>query len=234
MILNNADNVMLGDIPVDKIYLGSEEIWSRGGGLPGNYQAVEYLQSTGTQYIDTGFRFDNYWKYEIEASLDDVNNNQMWGMKYWYEHSIYAYNNKYWAKGDQYVPSQNGVDTNISCTTKCKFTFDSVNKTCDITGDNIDQHYTWPSISPLSSIFKFVLFACWTSWSDELDTYGQGKIYRFKLYQAISGDSSRELVADMIPCYRKSDDKPGMYDLVRQIFITNSGTGEFTIGPMTN
>ncbi len=36
--------------------------------------------------------------------------------------------------------------------------------------------------------------------------------------------------ADYIPCYRKTDNKPGMYDLVSNTFYTNSGSGEFTVG----
>lgn len=36
-----------------------------------------------------------------------------------------------------------------------------------------------------------------------------------------------ELVADFVPCYRKSDNKPGMYDLVTNEFFSNQGTGQF-------
>ena len=39
------------------------------------------------------------------------------------------------------------------------------------------------------------------------------------------------LIRDMIPCYRKSDNKPGMYDTVNGTFYTNAGTGEFVVGP---
>jgi hypothetical protein len=35
------------------------------------------------------------------------------------------------------------------------------------------------------------------------------------------------LVRNYIPCYRKSDNKPGLYDLVNGVFYTNAGTGEF-------
>lgn len=35
---------------------------------------------------------------------------------------------------------------------------------------------------------------------------------------------------NLIPCYRKSDDEPGMYDTVTNTFFTNQGTGEFTVG----
>lgn len=36
---------------------------------------------------------------------------------------------------------------------------------------------------------------------------------------------------NFIPCYRKSDMKPGMYDTVTGTFYTNQGSGEFILGP---
>ena len=33
-----------------------------------------------------------------------------------------------------------------------------------------------------------------------------------------------------VPCVRKSDGKPGLYDIVNGVFYTNSGTGEFLYG----
>lgn len=41
-------------------------------------------------------------------------------------------------------------------------------------------------------------------------------------------------VFDMIPCYRKSDGEIGMYDLVSNTFFTNAGTGTFTKGADVN
>lgn len=35
---------------------------------------------------------------------------------------------------------------------------------------------------------------------------------------------------DLVPCYRKSDNKIGMYDLVSGSFLTNSGSGSFSKG----
>lgn len=41
-------------------------------------------------------------------------------------------------------------------------------------------------------------------------------------------------IREFIPCYRKADNKPGMYDIVNNVFYTNAGTGEFTVGPDVN
>ena len=38
--------------------------------LPQEYQEVEYLESTGTQYLDTGFTpIDDYYEFELDLSL---------------------------------------------------------------------------------------------------------------------------------------------------------------------
>ena len=36
---------------------------------------------------------------------------------------------------------------------------------------------------------------------------------------------------DFVTCYRKSDNKPGLYDIVEGKFYTNQGTGDFVKGP---
>ena len=46
-------------------------------------------------------------------------------------------------------------------------------------------------------------------------------IYYFKETKVYDGT---ELKADLVPCYRRSDNKVGMYDLVRETFIVGSGT----------
>ena len=37
---------------------------------------------------------------------------------------------------------------------------------------------------------------------------------------------------DFIPCYRNSDNVAGLYDLVNNVFYTNQGTGNFIVGPI--
>lgn len=41
----------LGNIDVDKVYIGTNIVWERYKGLPREYQQVEYLRSTGIQYM---------------------------------------------------------------------------------------------------------------------------------------------------------------------------------------
>ena len=61
------------------------------------------------------------------------------------------------------------------------------------------------------------------------------KVYRLKLYE------NDVLVREYVPCYRVSDNKIGLYELVNNVFYPNNGTGTFnkgndivTSGTMTN
>ena len=52
---------------------------------------------------------------------------------------------------------------------------------------------------------------------------------KIKLYSCTMFDNSN-IIRNFIPCYHKSDNKPGLYDLVNNEFYTNQGTGNFEIG----
>lgn len=49
------------------------------------------------------------------------------------------------------------------------------------------------------------------------------RVWRFTYYE------SGVKLNDFIPCYRKSDNEIGMYDIVNRVFHTNAGTGNFII-----
>ena len=61
-------------------------------------------------------------------------------------------------------------------------------------------------------------------WSD-ISWTAVGQYYYVKIY-----DKNNELVFDGIPCYQKSDEKVGMYDLVTNKFYASAGTKEFSKG----
>lgn len=68
-----------------------------------------------------------------------------------------------------------------------------------------------------------------------------GRIYRVWFGSdtgTASGDYLRfdyfTKLVDLIPCYRKSDNEPGFYDVVNSVFYTNQGTGALVAGPDAN
>ena len=55
---------------------------------------------------------------------------------------------------------------------------------------------------------------------------------KYKLYFWNYRDKDGNLVRDLVPCYRKSDNVAGMFDKVTNTFYSNAGTtGAFTVGP---
>jgi hypothetical protein len=70
----------------------------------------------------------------------------------------------------------------------------------------------------------FVLFASHSGIIDDayVSYKSSMRLYYFRVY-----DSDGNLKASFEPCRRRSDNKPGLYDLQNGTFLTNSGTGEF-------
>lgn len=62
-------------------------------------------------------------------------------------------------------------------------------------------------------------------WSDPQWT-AYGSYYYVKVY---GNDDS--LIADFVPCYRKSDNKAGLYDLISEMFYNSDGSNDFISGP---
>jgi hypothetical protein len=63
----------------------------------------------------------------------------------------------------------------------------------------------------------------------------QTAAYRFRELKIYEGNSSSNLtlIHHYYPCYRISDDEPGIYDVITDTFLTNIGTGDLIIGPIT-
>lgn len=66
-----------------------------------------------------------------------------------------------------------------------------------------------------------------------LNTSSTGSGYRgYGLYGRFTAyDSSNNILCDLYPCYRKSDDKVGMYDLISEQFLVSENSNGFLAGP---
>ena len=80
--------------------------------------------------------------------------------------------------------------------------------------------YNWHTFNSNNNIF---LFTC-NSGGIADNRMMIGKIYACKIWD------NEVLIRDLIPCYRISDNVIGLYDIVNDVFYTNSGTGTFSKG----
>lgn len=192
------------------------------GGVPKEYQQVEYIQSTGTQYIDTGISYSSSKNYRIETRTTceaGTYSGSGWNSGGWF--GVINAANLNWTDGTNTTNLSAKVLTDIvleinqtTQQTTSSFTQGTVTETIVRANGNI-TNYTKVNY-PIFSI---------TSTGTNLPYQGYvGKLYYLKFY------SNNILVGDFVPCYRKSDGVIGLYDLVTKEFYTNSGTGTFTAG----
>lgn len=189
--------------------------------LPAEYQEVQYIEGTGTQYIVT------------DINLSTVTNPSVdWTLKV----EITAINKiKILAGADDNLKQIVVMNSDLrydwcsKSTTKIFYTkfklgsvFTIMQKDGFLWLDNESHEITTTSTSAL----KFGLF-CKTITNNgvETSTISNMKLYSFEVKQDFTD------IAKYVPCYRKADSKPGMYDLVSGEFFTNAGTGEFLVGP---
>jgi len=194
--------------------------------LPTEYQEVEYIKTTGTQYIDTGVIGKNGISAELKFELSTKDNGSLLGnrmtgtTRFW---PAMWYNNK-WNSTiavDSYSTHSTTINANTIYTTY--FKSDSSGWTFDVNNNRVSSGNL-----TVNNTNNMWMFGTNNNDSSTLQYPFKGKAYYAKIW---NGD---ELVRYFIPCYRKSDNKPGLYDLVNNVFYTNNGTGEFSIGSPIN
>ena len=186
------------------------------------YTNIEYLESTGTQYIDTGVKFNNDTdKFELVYQVSDAQGNYFIAGSGWLEPGkIWVYSYRTGNRLSIYITDTSGSQREFygfagTDTLKHLITYDAKKLYVDGTLKADNSPYTFGETP-----FNFSLFNSINS----SGYYAKTKIYSFKMWK------SGVLTRNMIPCYRKSDNKPGLYDIINNKFYINAGTGEFTKG----
>ena len=186
--------------------------------LPSAYRRVEYLESNGTQYINTTIAPKmNYTRWEFSVRFTDISGTQLIGAGYVNRFVLRLTENKLGASvGDNYLSFDINADT---VTTYNVVLQTGESAFAEVNGVKLTD---W-RITGFSAL-SIALFARHQSNSGTgHDYYCKCRIFNSKIYE------SGELVQNLIPCVRKADSKPGMYDTVSKTFYTNAGTGEFII-----
>ena len=79
----------------------------------------------------------------------------------------------------------------------------------------------------LSNVFEYPIYLFGLNAAGNLDgQHAQTNISTFTIYNNYTDDSP---IMNLIPCYRKSDNKPGFYDTVSKQFKTSDGGADFIL-----
>lgn len=207
------------------------------GKLPSEYQQVEYIESTGTQYIDTGFIPTFNTKISADFKSNKVSGEpftSLFGTQKSTDNGrfycLFGTTNNVQIN----IPSSmagyiglnndgtyaSGVGTFFS-SNRTNYIMDISNKIIQIENKtwNLSSYYT-DYVSPDYNLF--ILTRNSSGIADK--NCSKGLLYSVKIWD------DNTLIRNFIPCYRKSDNVIGMYDLVTNTFFTNAGTGVFLKG----
>ena len=213
-----------GDDLVDyKIYGNTEQV------LPDGYTQVEYIQGTGTQYIDVGTKMYNNTKIELCFSFDVMQQNcSIFGSR-----ASSTANNFEIASMNTSFPiyldfgdynTSRATYNNAVINTKYICTISkSLRAIYDGTHTLLASNTTLISANNVTP-YKARIF-------DTAGGYSQnklkGKVYYCKIWE------NGVLVRNMIPCKNQSN-VAGMYDTVNEVFYANAGTGSFNVGSVVS
>ena len=201
------------------IYLGNKAIKIALSSLPSTYQEVEYIQNSGNQYIDTGVLASSKNSFKVKAQLIHVNETSqtIWGgrktnmpeLSNQLSH-VKSSGTYQFSYGDKLVNPKK-FDTNLHI-----FYADKNNLYID------GEYITGVAETTFQGTNSVYLFGTNTNGTIGF-AGGSMKLYYCQIW------SDDTLIRDYVPCYRKSDKKPGLFDKVNKLFYTNiSGVGDFT------
>ena len=182
--------------------------------LPSGYKRLEYIQSSGTQYISTGVvaSYDTRVTATFEITAIGSGTTFVFGSQ--------ASNNVRYCLGVTSAGlfrSDYGTEyiSGPSASIGAKYTADKNRNVCTINGTAVNS--SAQSFTGGAGIYLFA--RNYSSLS-----YGSLKMYGCKIY------SSDALVRDFIPC-KNASGTVGLWDDVNSVFYQNNGTGSFTAGP---
>ena len=209
-------------------------------GLPSEYQEVEYIESTGTQYIITDIPIQQPVTIYIDVMpLSGSNDQAFFTTGYevsphlvrigtgWYAGRIQNYYQRYYTLG-----ASNSMETNTKHHAEVYLSQGLQTAVLDGTQlpntSNTHNSTLLPIDGNKINFFMFAEGRLRASGKIDALFKSHARIYALKV------DNADSTIGNFIPCYRKSDGEIGMYDTVSKTFYTNSGTGTFLKGDDVN
>ena len=186
--------------------------------LPSAFQEVEYIESSGTQYIDTDVNVNNNLRVVSRFNVTQNADNCIFGGRLSTNDSQFCFlklpSNPYEFRTDYGNTTGYKFGGNVN-------TWYKIDKDKNITYLD-DQVIHTDNVQTFNTNIPLYIFARNTNGT--INAYAYLQIAYLQIYD------NGTLVRDFIPCYRKSDNEIGLYDLVNGVFYTNAGTGTFTKG----
>ena len=193
--------------------------------LPNEYTALEYIESTGTQYIDTDFKPKTTSRIQMRALPTKT---------------VSAYTAFFGCRTDSSPTASDSFSFAATTATTIRSDYFGTNQSTTVSTilsdtiidkkQNILTAYgqtitNKAKTSEQSSTNNLTIFALNAASKNEISYYISMKLYYCKIWD------NGSLVHNLIPA-KNSSGTLGLYDAVNNVFYTNAGTGTFTAGPI--
>ena len=199
------------------LFLRKGSVHTKPISLPSGYTKLAYIQSTGTQWVDTGFKPNQNTRVKMDCNVIGFNSRDafLFGARIASGNTAFCLaaddaNTRWFALYGNAVQNPTGT-----CTGKHTVDFNKNTLSLD---DNV---FPFDSTS-FQSAYNLLLFATITNGNVDSQR-GKMAIYSCQIYD------NGTLVRDFLPCINPSG-AVGLYDLVGRKFYGNAGTGTFTAG----
>lgn len=182
------------------------------------FDELKYIQSSGTQYIDTGFNPDQNTRIIFDFRAISIYDTGLFGSRSSVNGTdlfLVLHATDYDALRSDY--GGNKQDSDLNPTERIV-----INKNKNVTQFGALKTITHPQAT-FSSSYTAFLFA--VNNGGEIYKRTSIELYACKIYD------NGELIRDFIPC-KLNDGTVGLYDTVFCKFYENSGTGSFIAGPL--
>lgn len=190
--------------------------------LPNGYKQVEYLESTGTQYILADYYIDSTDVVYCRFSASNIN-----GTNYIYcvnNNSGSGYPGICLAVKDGYFSGRFGNQNwfTSTCEAEKGIIYNSIVSYKNFNINEVDYSIpdslgeSWKKMENKLGLF------CYNSQKVYYTT--SAKLYSFQI------KNNEQITLDLIPCLNENN-VAGMYDIVNDVFYINQGTGDFIAGP---
>ena len=194
-------------------------------GLPKEYRRVQYIKSTGVEYIDTNLSAPEGFEVEIKINIDKVTGS--WAPILGAHEPSAPYKRNFIAYGSNKKMEMDAGDKITQ--TSVTLAGDDVIKASNVKNNfylNVNGTTYNPTITTNSSNITYSGRTLHLLHNNGYDLgYTTGKVYYCKI--TVGG----ALVRNFVPVARLTDNKIGLYDTINGVFYTNPGLGEFNAGP---
>ncbi len=209
--------VDIDDVQLQELSKDTEWIFQYVAGplLPDGYTQLEYIQSSGSQYINTGFKPNQDTKISITVDFPLSGTSWLYGSRTSANSNSLGF---LCESGSRYRFDYASSTNALTVKPTGKFTIDSDKNKCYINGE-------------------LVLTATYTKFASPVNMY----IFNNNNNGSLSGGSSAKLyncsiydngvlIRSFIPC-KNASGTVGLYDTVNNQFYQNAGSGTFIAGP---